>query len=286
MNIKELINFGKTTLEKNEVEDAGIIARVLAQYILKMDRNKIVINENSNIEEIDKHRYYLAIIEIIQGMPLQYITNSQEFYGIQMYVNENVLIPQPDTEILVQEVIKIIEQKNKNKEQKDIEILDMCTGSGCIAVAIATNVQNVNAMLADISREALEIAKVNAQHTNTTEKFKFIQTNMFEKVEKKFDIIVSNPPYIETDTIKSLNKQVQNEPLLALDGGEDGLKFYRILVNEGYKYLNKGGYLCMEIGYNQKQKVEELLKQNEKYTSIYTLKDFNGNDRVVIAKLK
>ncbi len=286
MNIKELINFGKTTLEKNEVEDAGIIARVLAQYILKMDRNKIVINENSNIEEIDKHRYYLAIIEIIQGMPLQYITNSQEFYGIQMYVNENVLIPQPDTEILVQEVIKIIEQKNKNKEQKDIEILDMCTGSGCIAVAIATNVQNVNAMLADISREALEIAKVNAQHTNTTEKFKFIQTNMFEKVEKKFDIIVSNPPYIETDTIKSLNKQVQNEPLLALDGGEDGLKFYRILVNEGYKYLNKDGYLCMEIGYNQKQKVEELLKQNEKYTSIYTLKDFNGNDRVVIAKLK
>lgn len=286
MNIKELINFGKTTLEKNEVEDAGIIARVLAQYILKMDRNKIVINENSNIEEIDKHRYYLAIIEIIQGMPLQYITNSQEFYGIQMYVNENVLIPQPDTEILVQEVIKIIEQKNKNKEQKDIEILDMCTGSGCIAVAIATNVQNVNAMLADISREALEIAKVNAQYTNTTEKFKFIQTNMFEKVEKKFDIIVSNPPYIETDTIKSLNKQVQNEPLLALDGGEDGLKFYRILVNEGYKYLNKDGYLCMEIGYNQKQKVEELLKQNEKYTSIYTLKDFNGNDRVVIAKLK
>ena len=286
MNIKELINFGKTTLEKNEVEDAGIIARVLAQYILKMDRNKIVINENSNIEEIDKHRYYLAIIEIIQGMPLQYITNSQEFYGIQMYVNENVLIPQPDTEILVQEVIKIIEQKNKNKEQKDIEILDMCTGSGCIAVAIATNVQNVNAMLADISREALEIAKVNAQHTNTTEKFKFIQTNMFEKVEKKFDIIVSNPPYIETDTIKSLDKQVQNEPLLALDGGEDGLKFYRILVNEGYKYLNKDGYLCMEIGYNQKQKVEELLKQNEKYTSIYTLKDFNGNDRVVIAKLK
>ena len=286
MNIKELINFGKTTLEKNEVEDAGIIARVLAQYILKMDRNKIVINENSNIEEIDKHRYYLAIIEIIQGMPLQYITNSQEFYGIQMYVNENVLIPQPDTEILVQEVIKIIEQKNKNKEQKDIEILDMCTGSGCIAVAIATNVQNVNAMLADISREALKVAKVNAQNTNTTEKFKFIQTNMFEKVEGKFDIIVSNPPYIETDTIKSLNKQVQNEPLLALDGGEDGLKFYRILVNEGYKYLNKDGYLCMEIGYNQKQKVEELLKQNEKYTSIYTLKDFNGNDRVVIAKLK
>lgn len=286
MNIKELINFGKTTLEKNKVEDAGIIARVLAQYILKMDRNKIVINENSNIEEIDKHRYYLAIIEIIQGMPLQYITNSQEFYGIQMYVNEKVLIPQPDTEILVQEVIKIIEQKNKNKEQKDMEILDMCTGSGCIAVAIATNVQNVNVMLADVSREALEIAKVNAQHTNTTEKFKFIQTNMFENVEGKFDIIVSNPPYIETDTIKSLDKQVQNEPLLALDGGKDGLKFYRILVNEGYKYLNKDGYLCMEIGYNQKQKVEELLKQNEKYTSIYTLKDFNGNDRVVIAKLK
>lgn len=286
MNIKELINFGKTTLEKNEVEDAGIIARLLAQYILKMDRNKIVINENSNIEEIDKHRYYLAIIEIIQGMPLQYITNSQEFYGIQMYVNENVLIPQPDTEILVQEVIKIIEQKNKNKEQKDIEILDMCTGSGCIAVAIATNVPNVKAMLADVSREALEIAKVNAQNTNTTEKIKFIQTNMFEKVEGKFDIIVSNPPYIETDTIKSLDKQVQNEPLLALDGGEDGLKFYRILVNEGYKYLNKDGYLCMEIGYNQKQKVEELLMQNEKYTNIYTLKDFNGNDRVVIAKLK
>ena len=264
MNIKELINFGKTTLEKNKVEDAGIIARVLAQYILKMDRNKIVINENSNIEEIDKHRYYLAIIEIIQGMPLQYITNSQEFYGIQMYVNEKVLIPQPDTEILVQEVIKIIEQKNKNKEQKDMEILDMCTGSGCIAVAIATNVQNVNVMLADVSREALEIAKVNAQHTNTTEKFKFIQTNMFENVEGKFDIIVSNPPYIETDTIKSLDKQVQNEPLLALDGGKDGLEFYRKIIKEGYKYLNPNGYIGLEIGYNQKIKVEEIIKNNNK----------------------
>ena len=284
MNIKELINFGKTTLEKNEVEDAGIIARVLAQYILKMDRNKMVINENSNIEEIDKHRYYLAIIEIIQGMPLQYITNSQEFYGIQMYVNEKVLIPQPDTEILVQEVIKIIEQKNKNKEQKDMEILDMCTGSGCIAVAIATNVQNVNVMLADVSREALEIAKVNAQHANTTEKFKFIQTNMFENVEGKFDIIVSNPPYIETETINKLGIEVQNEPHLALDGGIDGLKFYKIISNNAFKYLNENGYLLLEIGYNQQNSVTQLLQDIGKYKNIETVKDLGGNYRVVIAR--
>lgn len=285
MNIKELINFGKTTLEKNKVEDAGIIARVLAQYILKMDRNKIVINENSNIEEIDKHRYYLAIIEIIQGMPLQYITNSQEFYGIQMYVNEKVLIPQPDTEILVQEVIKIIEQKNKNKEQKDMEILDMCTGSGCIAVAVATNVQNVNVMLADVSREALEIAKVNTQHANTTEKFKFIQTNMFENVEGKFDIIVSNPPYIKKEDIQYLSEDVKKEPQIALDGGYDGLDFYRKISKQAIDYLKFGSFLCFEIGYDQKEEVTEIIEKLEHYKGTYCKKDLCGNDRIIITQV-
>lgn len=282
MNIKELINFGKKTLERNKIEDAGIIAKLLAQYILKMDRSTIIINENKTIEEIDKHRYYLAIIEIIQGMPLQYITNSQEFFGMKLYVNENVLIPQPDTEILVQEVLKII----ANQKDENIEVLDMCTGSGCIGIAVVKNKENINMTLADISSDAIEVAKINAQNTHTLEKLKFIKTDMFENIENKYNIIVSNPPYIETSVIKSLDKQVQNEPNIALDGGEDGLIFYRILINEGHKYLKPQGYLCMEIGYNQRQKVIQILEQSEKYVDIYSIKDFSNNDRVVIAKLK
>lgn len=282
MNIKELISFGKNTLEKNEIDDAGIIAKILAQYILKMDRSTIIINENNTIDEIDKHRYYLAIIEIIQGMPLQYITNSQEFFGIKMYVNENVLIPQPDTEILVQEVLKIIENRNN----ENIEVLDMCTGSGCIGIAIAKNKENIRVSLADISNDAIEVAKINAQNTQTLEKLEFIKTDMFKSIENKYNIIVSNPPYIETSVIKTLDKQVQNEPNIALDGGEDGLIFYKILINEGYKHLKSQGYLCMEIGYNQRQKVVQILNQSEKYTDIYCIKDFSNNDRVVIAKLK
>lgn len=282
MKVKDLITYGKNLLQKNNIEDSQTISKILMEYILGIEKSKLIINEEKEITEDDKTRYYLALIEIIQGTPIQYITNRQEFMKLEFYVDENVLIPQPDTEILVEEVIEIAKKVNGN-----LNILDICTGSGCIGISVAKNIEKANIVMTDISKKALEIAKINYNKNIEEEKIvKFIESNMFEKIEEKFDIIVSNPPYIETKTIECLEKEVQREPHIALDGGKDGLDFYRILVSESYEYLNDNGYLCMEIGYNQKEAVIKLIKESRKYKEIYSKKDLSGNDRIIIAKKK
>ncbi len=281
MKIKELINYGKKLLVENEIQDSTIIAKTLAEYILKMDRMQIVINEEKEIDEREKTRYYLALIEIIQGMPIQYITNKQEFMNLEFYVDENVLIPQPDTEILVEEVINIAKQK-----KEDIQILDICAGSGAIGIAISKNIENAHITMSDISTDALQIAKKNSEKYISLSKEEFVESNMFESITDKYDVIVSNPPYIQTSVIETLSKNVQKEPILALDGGKDGLSFYKILANEAYKFLNNEGYLCMEIGYDQKEEVIKLLNNTGKYKEIYSKKDLAGNDRIVVATRK
>lgn len=278
MKIKELIEYGKNTLNKNEVQDSSIISRILAEYILNFNRQEIIANLDKEVKEEQRVRYYLALIEIIQGMPIQYITNKQEFMKLDFYVDENVLIPQPDTEILVEKAIE------EAKKIGNVEILDMCTGSGCIGISIAKNIENAKVTLVDISKNAIEIAKKNALRNKVESQLTFIQSNMFEKVEKKFDIIVSNPPYIKTDVIPKLDKQVQNEPHIALDGGKDGLKFYKIIIEEAKKYLEENGKLILEIGYDQKEEVENLIKQSGQYKKIEVIKDLSQNDRVIIGK--
>ncbi len=278
MKIKELIEYGKNTLNKNEVQDSSIISRILAEYILNFNRQEIIANLDKEVKEEQRVRYYLALIEIIQGMPIQYITNKQEFMKLDFYVDENVLIPQPDTEILVEKAIE------EAKKIENVEILDMCTGSGCIGISIAKNIENAKVTLVDISENVIEIAKKNALRNKVESQLTFIQSNMFEKVEKKFDIIVSNPPYIKTDVIPKLDKQVQNEPHIALDGGKDGLKFYKIIIEEAKKYLKENGKLILEIGYDQKEEVENLIKQSRQYKKIEVIKDLSQNDRVIIGK--
>lgn len=278
MKIKELIEYGKNTLNKNEVQDSSIISRILAEYILNFNRQEIIANLDKEVKEEQRVRYYLALIEIIQGMPIQYITNKQEFMKLDFYVDENVLIPQPDTEILVEKAIE------EAKKIENVKILDMCTGSGCIGISIAKNIENAKVTLVDISENVIEIAKKNALRNKVESQLTFIQSNMFEKVEKKFDIIVSNPPYIKTDVIPKLDKQVQNEPHIALDGGKDGLKFYKIIIEEAKKYLKENGKLILEIGYDQKEEVENLIKQSRQYKKIEVIKDLSQNDRVIIGK--
>lgn len=281
MKVKELIIYGKNLLTKNSIEDANLISKLLAEFVLNMDKTQLIINEEKQIDEEEKTRYYLALIEIIQGMPIQYITNNQEFMKLNFYVDKNVLIPQPDTEILVEEVIEIINSKNKS-----LKVLDICTGSGCIGTSIAKYTKNTNITMSDISSEALNITKNNyTKNIEDTSKVQFIESDMFENIKEKYDIIVSNPPYIESKEIIKLDKQVQNEPHLALDGGQDGLEFYKILANEAHKFLNENGYLCMEIGYNQKEQVIQLLKENKNYKEIYSKKDLSQNDRIIIAKV-
>lgn len=279
MKIEELLREGKKVLEKNNIEEASIISRSLLQYVLKIDRNKLVINKDEEVENNKKNEYIGYIKEVAAGKPVQYITNKQEFMGLSFFVDENVLIPQPDTEILVEEAIKYANQIKEN-----VEILDMCTGSGCIGVALAKHVKNAKVTLVDISTKALEVAKKNAKENEVKEKVNFIQSDMFENIKSKFDVIVSNPPYIKTKVINELDLQVQNEPHLALDGGENGLKFYEILINEALKYLKENGKIFLEIGYDQKKEVEELARNSKLYKEIETVKDLANNDRVIELK--
>lgn len=278
MKVEELLKYGKIELEKNKIEDASIIAKILIQYVLKIDKNKIIIEKEKEVEKIKEEEYKKYIKEIVQGKPIQYIINNQEFMKLNFFVNENVLIPQPDTEILVEKVLEIV------KENMESKILDICTGSGAIGISLAYYLNKAKLTLADISSKALEISKINAKRNNVEEKIKFINSDMFEKIEEKYNIIVSNPPYIKTNIIPTLDKQVQNEPYIALDGGKDGLKFYRILIDEAPKHLEKDGILIFEIGYDQKEDIENLVKENKNYKSMQVMKDLSQNDRVVILK--
>ena len=211
-------------------------------------------------------------------MPLQHITHTQEFMKMDFFVNENVLIPRPDTEILVEEVIKIA------KTIDNPQILDLCTGSGAIGISIAKNIQSAEVSAIDISEKALEVAKKNAN--NLQAKVKFKKSNLFNNIGKtKFDIIVSNPPYIKKEDIKLLSNDVQKEPQIALDGGYDGLDFYRKIANKAIDYMKFESYLCLEIGFDQKEEVIEILKNTQYYTDIYCKKDLCGNDRIIIAKV-
>lgn len=274
MTIKQNLEYAIKMLNENDIEDARIKARTLLSYVLGKPKEYIIINLEQELEQENIFKKHIK--ELIEGKPLQYITQTQEFFGMQFYVDENVLIPQPDTEILVEAVIEIAK-----KEEKKI-ILDLCTGSGCIAISLSENIENSDITATDINKTALEIAKKNDKN----KKIIFKQSDMFENLEsEKFDIIVSNPPYIKTKVIESLEKDVQQEPKLALDGGEDGLKFYRAITENAYKYLNECGYLCLEIGEDQKEEVMELLKSNN-YQDICCKKDLSGNDRVIIAKYR
>ena len=281
MNIQELRKKGRDKLINANVYEANIKADILLQYVLGMTKTELISNSLKEVTDSEEKGYIEYLEQIVKGKPIQYITNIQEFMKLNFYVDENVLIPQPDTEILVEETLKKINEKSKT--------LDLCTGSGAIAISIdhyAKSKNKLEIFASDISKEAIKIAKKNAEYNKAN--IKFILSNMFENIkEKDFDILVSNPPYIEKNIIPTLSKEVQSEPQIALDGGEDGLDFYRIIAKEGYKYVKSGGYILVEIGYNQKENVINIFKKYEKkYMAIKCIKDLNRQDRVIEVKVK
>ena len=282
MKIKEVIEEGKNVLSKNNIEDNVIVTRELLAFVLGVEKQYLVIHLTDELNEEDYIKFKENINKLINGKPLQYITNNQEFMGLNFFVNENVLIPQPDTEIIVEETLK--KCKELLLKNGKIKILDLCTGSGAIAVSLSIFLgDEAEVFASDISTKALEVAKYNNGKNNTN--VRFIESNLFKNIqEQKFNIIVSNPPYIRSDVINKLSKQVQNEPHLALDGGEDGLKFYKKIIEQACNYI-ENGYLILEIGYDQKEDVENLLKENKDYSEIKTIQDFSGNDRCTIAKV-
>lgn len=277
MTIKDAINYGQSL----NIDFMSV--RKIICYVLNVEEKYIIINSEEVIEESKFNQFKEYIGRLKDGKPVQYITHKQEFMGNEFYVDENVLIPQSDTEVLVeQSMLKIQEIINK---RKTATVLDLCTGSGAIAISLKKHFkENIEMYASDISDKALEVARKNARSIldNITEsiligkQINFIKSNMFDNINLKFDIIVSNPPYIKSDIITTLAKEVQNEPKLALDGGEDGLRFYRIIRENVNSYLNKKGYILMEIGYDQKIKVTNIFENSE------CVKDYAGNDRVII----
>ena len=320
MTIREALNKGTIMLKSNNIESPRLKSRLLLQYVLNKPREYLIIYDKKEIGKKEQWEYFINIEKLTQGIPLQHITNRQEFMKMDFFVDENVLIPRPDTEILVEEVIDICKSYylSSTKENKvgvallgdptrinnTIKILDLCTGSGAIGIAIAKNIENYEITLSDISDKALEVTEKNCInivgtaiclprktknaganfHINPQNKIQIIQSDLFENISTKFDIIVSNPPYIKTDIIKTLDTEVQKEPKIALDGGPDGLNIYRRIISEAYKFLNPSGYLCLEIGYDQKEAVIKLIEEEGKYKEIYSKKDLAGNDRIIICK--
>ena len=271
MQIKELVDRSLKKLSNADVEDFRNKFFILAEKKLNLSK-EVILSHGDNEIDVDKYEMLEPYLDkIIEGIPVQYLVNEQEFYGLKFFVNENVLIPQPDTEIIVEEALNIISDGDR--------VLDLCTGSGVIGVTIA-NKKNANVVASDISKKALEVARINADNLGDS-KVTLVESDLFENIEGKFNVIVSNPPYIKKDVIRTLSKEVQNEPIIALDGGIDGLDFYKKIVEEALNYLEDGGYLLLEIGYDQKEEVLNLVI-NKNYKDIRVRKDLSNNDRVVI----
>ena len=281
MNIREAIKTGMNMIKEKNIEDATLKSKMIMENVLGQNRQYIIANDLKQLDCKQEKEYFLKIKKILENNPIEYITNKKEFINLELYVNQDVLIPRQDTEILVEEVMNILQ----NIKAENIQILDMCTGSGAIAIALAKNVEKCIVDAVDISSGALEVVRKNVVKNQVEDKINIINSDLFSKVpNKKYNLIVSNPPYIERNVIENLDKQVQKEPIIALDGGEDGLDFYKKIINEASSYLESNGYLCFEIGYNQKNEVQNLLSNSGKYQDIYCKKDLCGNDRVIIAK--
>ena len=280
MTIKQALIKGVTKLKLEKITTPKLKTRLLLQYVLKKPRQYLIVYDNQKLTEKEEQDYLRYIELLVQGEPIEHITHQKEFMKLNFYVDENVLIPRQDTEILVEEVIKIA------KKIKAKKILDLCTGSGAIAVSLAKYLENIQLTALDISRKALDIAIANAKNNQVQEKITFVESNLFQALGKeKYDIIVSNPPYIRREELPTLDREVRKEPRLALDGGDDGLDFYRKIIDQGYEYLKYGGYICLEIGFDQKEEVMQIIKDKKQYMGTYCKKDLYDNDRVIVTRL-
>ena len=280
MTIMDAIKKGMIELKNSNIESPKLKSRLLMQYVLNQTRQYIIVNDLNQISKEDEERYFVGISKLRAGVPLEHITHQREFMKLNFYINENVLIPRQDTEILVEEVINIA------KRIKNPKILDLCTGSGAIAVSLAKYLTESEITATDISNKALEIAKKNAKINEVENRITFISSDLFTNIpEEKYDIIVSNPPYIKRNVIETLDEQVRKEPYMALDGGLDGLDFYRKIIKNSYEYLKYHGFLCLEIGFDQKIDVIELIENEEKFENTYSKKDLFDNDRIIVTQL-
>ena len=278
MKLSELYGLFVDTLNKSGFDEAESDSRLIFEYIAGIDRVKLTLEGDRELEPGVEEKLKAALDMRLTHMPVQYITGYQNFMGLEFMVSKDVLIPRMDTETLVEEVLRL--------GLSNVRVLDICTGSGCILLSILKYVYGSSGVGVDISDGALGVAKANSEALGIDATF--IKSDMFENIPKdeRFDIVVSNPPYIRSDVIGTLMSEVKDyEPLLALDGSEDGLKFYRIIADRAPEYLNNGGMLFLEIGYDQGAEVSALLSAAG-FMDVEVIKDLSGLDRVVSGRIR
>ncbi len=273
MTVKKAYEWALANFRGANISDAETDARLLLEYVCNADRNLLYVHGDEELSEELRERYIEVVNIRKKHVPLQHITGKWDFMGMEFMVSEDVLIPRQDTEVLVEEVLKFCEDGMK--------VLDMCTGSGCILISILKYKNDCTGVGADVSAKALDIATRNAFDLIPDKDYRFVNSDLFEKIDEKFDIIVSNPPYIRSDVVDTLEPEVKDhEPRIALDGHDDGLFFYKKIIKDAGQRLNGGGYLFLEIGFDQAEEVCRLL-QNEEYREVKVVKDYAGLDRVV-----
>ncbi|MDE7435491.1 MAG: peptide chain release factor N(5)-glutamine methyltransferase [Lachnospiraceae bacterium] len=276
MNYREAVAFGTENLSGAGVADAELDAWYLLQMVCKIERSYYYAHGEEPVPEDQMREYEIAVRKRAERIPLQYIIGEQEFMGLKFKVNSSVLIPRQDTETLVEEAICLL--------RPGMRVLDVCTGSGCVLISILKNVPDMTGVGSDISKQALLVAKENARlHEVEAE---WVRSDLMDNITGTYDVIVSNPPYIPTAVIATLMPEVRDfEPIDALDGREDGLHFYRRLMNEAGAYLNPGGWLCLEIGHDQGAAVSRMMR-DAGFSQVEVVRDLAGNDRVVKGKGK
>lgn len=275
MNYTEAFLMGMQKLKEAEIGEAQLDARLLLEEVCGTDHNTLLCHGDREVSEAEEEKYRRALEQRAVHVPLQHLLGYQDFMGLRFQVNEYVLIPRQDTEILVEEAMRYLHD--------GMRILDLCTGSGCILLSLLHYSNDCEGVGVDISQEALQVAAQNAELLGI--KADFLKSDLYEKVTGKFDLLVSNPPYIERKVIPTLMEEVREyDPYIALDGGEDGLDFYRRIIGGAQDYLKRGGQILMEIGSGQAQAVSELLREAG-FKEIDVCRDFAGLDRVVSGRL-
>lgn len=273
MTWKELLKKGECVLQEADIADASLDAWYLLEYVSERNRAGYFMHQEDKVPLVAVERYQNLVKRRSCHIPLQHLTGRQEFMGLEFQVSPEVLIPRQDTELLVEKLLPLVSGKR---------VLDLCTGSGCIAVSLSVLGTPLEVTAIDLSEKALLVARKNAEQLQA--KVDFIQSNLFDHVTKKYDVIVSNPPYIATEVVKTLMPEVREyEPSMALDGGPDGLDFYRQIAIESRKYLNSGGMVWLEIGYDQRVSVSRLF-QEQGFKKVACYQDLCGMDRVISAK--
>ena len=284
--IKEIIDYGAKILEKNNIDAPLLKAKIIVKNELDLTETEIILSGNENIDDKSIQNIEKDFDRLISGLPVEYITNKKGFMHLAFYVDKRVLIPRFDTEFLIETVYALY------KKSDPINFIDIGSGSGCIGLTLSDYFINSKGILIDTSKDALDVSSLNAKRLNLLNRTGFLNIDILKTSSKiimeksgidSFDLIISNPPYIKSDVIEKLENQVKDhEPSMALDGGDDGLIFYKEISEIAYKLLDENGYLIFEIGFDQKTDVMNIL--SDKYKDIVCICDYTGNDRVIVCK--